>query len=64
MGDMAATTSNTAKLIWQESGLRGFYAALIPRIGLSAYQTLFMVTFAAMVKQKIKEFDEAAHGRR
>ena len=56
-GDASANTTNTAKIIWAESGLRGFYAALVPRMCLSAYQTLFMVTFAAMVKEKIKQFD-------
>lgn len=58
MGDTAANTTNTAKIIWAESGLRGFYAALVPRMCLSAYQTLFMVTFAAMIKEQIKRFDQ------
>lgn len=50
-GEHHANTRNTAELIYKQYGLRGFYTGLIPRMGLSAWQTLFMVTFADMIKE-------------
>ncbi|KAI9034236.1 putative mitochondrial carrier protein [Hyaloraphidium curvatum] len=50
-GNKSATTGQVVKMIWQERGFLGFYAAMLPRACLSAYQTVFMVTFPPMVKQ-------------
>lgn len=50
-GDRAATTRSTARIIYAESGILGFYVALLPRALLSAYQTIFMVTFAEFAKE-------------
>ncbi|KAI8927774.1 mitochondrial carrier domain-containing protein [Entophlyctis helioformis] len=37
------TIVNTAKWIWNSSGIRGFYRGVTPRIGLSVYLTVCMV---------------------
>ncbi|KAH6575162.1 hypothetical protein BASA50_001489 [Batrachochytrium salamandrivorans] len=37
------TIVSTAKWIWGESGIRGFYRGVTPRIGLSVYLTVCMV---------------------
>lgn len=63
-GNKACSTTVAAKLVYQESGLMGFYAGIIPRIGLAAWQTLFMVTFADMVTQQIREFDRKAAAKK
>ncbi|KAH9601504.1 Mitochondrial substrate/solute carrier [Trypanosoma melophagium] len=54
MGDKTANTRNCAAHVYKTYGLRGFYAGLIPRMGLSAWQTMFMVTFAGMIKEHLK----------
>eukprot|EP00759_Apiculatamorpha_spiralis_P023034 PhF_6_TR26963/c0_g1_i2/m.39329 len=43
------TTNEVLKFIYKERGIRGLYAALTPRICLSVWQTLFMVTFADFI---------------
>ncbi|RNF22680.1 putative mitochondrial carrier protein [Trypanosoma conorhini] len=52
-GDKGANTRNCAAYVYKTYGLKGFYAGLIPRMGLSAWQTLFMVTFAGMIKERM-----------
>jgi hypothetical protein len=52
-GDKGATTRSCAGFVYQKYGLAGFYAGVIPRMGLSAWQTLFMVTFAGAIKDAI-----------
>lgn len=54
-GDKTANTRNCASLVYKQHGLAGFYAGIIPRMGLSAWQTLFMVTFAGFVKEALNE---------
>ena len=54
-GDQTANMRNSITLVYQKHGLTGFYAGLIPRIGLSAWQTLFMVTFAEMLRDAMKK---------
>jgi len=46
---MAATMKN----IVAESGMTGLYKGIVPRMCLGAWQTLFMVTGAKIVKEKI-----------
>lgn len=41
---------NTARIIWSEHGLRGFYRGVIPRIGLSVYLTVCMVFGGDQIK--------------
>jgi hypothetical protein len=54
-GDKTANTRQVARMVMAESGPLGFFAGIIPRIGLAAYQTLFMVTFADMVSNKMRK---------
>lgn len=56
-----ANTRNTARLIYVEHGIAGFWTGLVPRMMLAAYQTVFMVTIAAMVKDQIKQYDNRKH---
>lgn len=49
----ASTTRNCAALVYKQYGIGGFYAGIIPRMGLSAWQTLFMVTFAGFIKEAL-----------
>lgn len=46
-----ANTRQCAAQVYKTHGLSGFYCGLLPRMGLSAWQTLFMVTFAGMIKE-------------
>ena len=48
-----ANTRQCAAEVYKKHGLKGFYCGLIPRMGLSAWQTLFMVTFAGMIKESL-----------
>jgi hypothetical protein len=52
-GDKTANTRNCAQLVYKQHGVMGFYAGIIPRMGLSAWQTLFMVTFAGFAKEAL-----------
>jgi hypothetical protein len=49
----SVSTSQCATDVYRRHGLKGFYCGLIPRMCLSAWQTLFMVTFASMIKEKL-----------
>lgn len=44
------TIWNTAKFIYKENGIKGLYRGVTPRIGLGAWQTICMVSFADYVK--------------
>ncbi|EKG01829.1 mitochondrial carrier protein, putative [Trypanosoma cruzi] len=53
-GEQGVTTRNCVSYVYKTYGLKGFYAGIIPRMGLSAWQTLFMVTFAGMIKERLQ----------
>ncbi|KEG12129.1 putative mitochondrial carrier protein [Trypanosoma grayi] len=59
-GDAGANTRNCSAFVYKTYGLRGFYAGLIPRMGLSAWQTMFMVTFAGMIKERLNAISGTA----
>eukprot|EP00331_Platyophrya_macrostoma_P030996 CAMPEP_0176438098 /NCGR_PEP_ID=MMETSP0127-20121128/19064_1 /TAXON_ID=938130 /ORGANISM="Platyophrya macrostoma, Strain WH" /LENGTH=279 /DNA_ID=CAMNT_0017821949 /DNA_START=193 /DNA_END=1032 /DNA_ORIENTATION=+ len=63
-GDKTATTRNCASMVYKQHGLAGFYAGVIPRMGLSAWQTLFMVTLAGFVKEALNEITEEITGHK
>jgi hypothetical protein len=42
------TVTNTAKYVYQQNGLKGFYRGVAPRIGLSVWQTVCMVALGDM----------------
>lgn len=44
------TVLNTFSYIYNTNGLKGLYRGVSPRIGLSAWQTVCMVSFADYVK--------------
>eukprot|EP00758_Cryptobia_borreli_P017600 Tbor_TRINITY_DN6205_c1_g1::TRINITY_DN6205_c1_g1_i5::g.1846::m.1846 len=52
-GESGVNTINSAKFVYQRYGILGFYTGLVPRMGLSAWQTLFMLTFAEFIKEAI-----------
>lgn len=37
------TMASTAKLIWQENGINGFFRGIVPRIGVASWATVCMV---------------------
>jgi hypothetical protein len=43
------------KDIIKEQGVAGLFKGVVPRIGLSVWQTLFMVTGARMIKDTLTE---------
>jgi hypothetical protein len=47
------TMLSTAKLIWQENGVRGFFRGVVPRIGVASWATICMVGLGEQVRQKI-----------
>eukprot|EP00744_Colponema_vietnamica_P015490 GILI01021702.1.p1 GENE.GILI01021702.1~~GILI01021702.1.p1 ORF type:complete len:311 (+),score=67.90 GILI01021702.1:60-935(+) len=53
-GETNVTTRNSASMVYKNFGFAGFYTGVIPRMGLSAWQTLFMFTFAGMVRDSIR----------
>ena len=44
------TVANTFSYIYRTNGLRGLYRGVTPRVGLSAWQTICMVSLADYVK--------------
>lgn len=48
------TMLNTLKYIYSTNGFMGLYRGVTPRIGLSIWQTIFMVSFGDMAKEWIK----------
>jgi hypothetical protein len=44
---------STAKVIYAQYGFMGFWAGIIPRMGISAYHSIFMLTIAEMVKEHL-----------
>lgn len=46
------TVFNTLAFIYKESGVKGLYRGVTPRIGLGIWQTVCMVSFADIVSQK------------
>lgn len=42
------TVANTAKYIYQQNGFKGLYRGVVPRIGLSVWQTVCMVALGDM----------------
>lgn len=63
MGKAGVTTMSAARGVMAESGAMGFFAGIIPRFGLAAWQTLFMVTFVTMAKEQMAASDAAAKKR-
>lgn len=53
-GEAGVTTRNSAAMVYRTFGFAGFYTGLIPRMGLSAWQTLFMFTFAGRLREAIR----------
>ncbi|RSH92051.1 Mitochondrial DNA replication protein yhm2 [Saitozyma podzolica] len=47
------TVLNTLSYIYRQNGIRGLYRGVTPRIGLGAWQTICMVSFADYVKAAI-----------
>ena len=47
------TVLNTLSYIYRTNGLKGLYRGVAPRIGLGAWQTVCMVSFADYVKAAI-----------
>ncbi|KAI9053892.1 hypothetical protein LZ554_002837 [Drepanopeziza brunnea f. sp. 'monogermtubi'] len=48
------TVGNTAKYIYQNNGLKGLYRGVVPRAGLSVWQTICMVAFGDMAKTYVE----------
>ena len=48
------TLVSTAKHIYENNGLIGFYRGVTPRIGLSVYLTVCMVFGGDSIKEKFK----------
>lgn len=48
------TIANTLTFIYKESGIKGLYRGVTPRIGLGIWQTVCMVSFADYVKVWVK----------
>lgn len=44
------TVLNTLSYIYKTNGVKGLYRGVAPRIGLGAWQTICMVSFADYVK--------------
>jgi hypothetical protein len=44
------TVMNTLAYIYKNNGIKGLYRGVTPRIGLGAWQTICMVSFADYVK--------------
>lgn len=44
------TVLNTLSYIYNQNGIKGLYRGVTPRVGLSAWQTVCMVSFADYVK--------------
>jgi len=49
------TIFNTLGFIYKESGIKGLYRGVTPRIGLGIWQTVCMVSFADYVKDWVKK---------
>lgn len=46
------TMASTAKLIWTENGIRGFFRGVIPRVGVASWATICMVGLGDIVREK------------
>lgn len=47
------TVFNTLGYVYKESGIKGLYRGVTPRIGLGIWQTVCMVSFADIAKEWI-----------
>lgn len=47
------TMVSTARLIWRENGLAGFFRGVVPRIGLASWATICMLGMGDMVKERL-----------
>ncbi|GME30852.1 mitochondrial DNA replication protein [Neofusicoccum parvum] len=45
------TMLSTARLIWRENGVRGFFRGVVPRIGVAAWATVCMVGLGDVVRE-------------
>lgn len=44
------TMISTAKLIWRENGMQGFFRGVVPRVGVAAWATICMVGLGDSVR--------------
>jgi len=49
------TVGNTAKYIYSQNGLKGLYRGVVPRIGLSVWQTICMVAMGDIAKTYVEK---------
>ena len=47
------TMVSTARLIWRENGLAGFFRGVVPRIGLASWATVCMLGMGDLVKERL-----------
>ena len=48
------STTQCARQLYLEAGLRGYFVGLLPRCLFTAYQTLFMVTFVGVAREQLE----------
>ncbi|CCH60581.1 hypothetical protein TBLA_0D00730 [Henningerozyma blattae CBS 6284] len=53
------TVMKTLKYVYNTNGIKGLYRGVTPRIGLGVWQTVFMVGFGDMAKEKIANYGKA-----
>jgi len=51
--------ADASRKVYKNFGMRGFYLGVVPRICLCAYQSLFMITFADLVRVEYKKIRKA-----
>lgn len=54
------TMLSTARYIYSESGFKGFFKGVTPRVGLSVYRTICLVSLGDYVKDAVKKVDIAS----
>eukprot|EP01002_Notosolenus_urceolatus_P003538 NODE_1934_length_1246_cov_63.986633_g1603_i0.p1 GENE.NODE_1934_length_1246_cov_63.986633_g1603_i0~~NODE_1934_length_1246_cov_63.986633_g1603_i0.p1 ORF type:complete len:312 (+),score=67.94 NODE_1934_length_1246_cov_63.986633_g1603_i0:201-1136(+) len=58
-GGGGSSLTATLAMLWREHGLAGWFKGVIPRIGLSVWQTIFMVSLAKVLKDHWAAHDRA-----
>jgi hypothetical protein len=51
------TMLSTARYIYSESGFKGFFKGVTPRVGLSVYRTICLVSLGDYVKEMVKKME-------
>ncbi|GAA6031565.1 hypothetical protein JCM8097_006523 [Rhodosporidiobolus ruineniae] len=54
------TMASTAKYIYAESGMKGFFRGVTPRVGLSTWRTICLVSLGDHVKGMVAKLDKAS----